>query len=131
MTARKPSQPPGLAAAGRALWRAVVGAYVLRADEVALLTHAARTADIVAGIEAELAGAPLMVAGSQGQERAHPLLTEIRGQRALLAGLLKQLGLPDATVVAAGPAAPSEASARARKAARARWGNPYGGSRGA
>lgn len=131
MTARRPSQPPGLAAAGRALWRAVVSAYVLRADEVALLAHACRTADLIAALQAELESAPVMVPGSQGQSRAHPLLTEVRGQRQLLAALLKQLGLPDTASADADDGRPSAASAKARKAARSRWGNPYGGSRGA
>ena len=67
-----------------------------------------------------------LAAGEEGQSRAHPLLPELRGQRALLAGLLKQMKLPDVQRGADDPAVPSATSVKARKAARSRWGNPYG-----
>jgi hypothetical protein len=42
-----------------------------------------------------MAGEPLMVKGSMGQMREHPLLSEARAQRALLRGLMSSLKLPD------------------------------------
>lgn len=111
----KPKTPAKLAAGGRSLWSAVVGEYELRADELRILEHAARTVDLIDNMAAELAKADLMVPGSMGQSRPHPLLTEIRGHRALLASLLKQLDLPDDNVPAL------SGSQKAGGAARARW----------
>jgi hypothetical protein len=62
-----------------------------------------------------MAGQPLTVKGSMGQEREHPLLSEIRQQRLTLARLLKQLELPDDV------AAPASRTAEGRALARARW----------
>lgn len=124
----KPKTPNGLASPGRRLWLAVVDEYELRADEMLLLEKACRSADDVARLEAELADAPLLTVGSTGQQRANPLLAEVRGMRALLASLLKQLRLPTTETDADTDAS---TSAKARKAARARWGNPQVGSRGA
>lgn len=115
MAGDKPRRPSGLGVDGRRLWSAVVGVYELRADEVHVLELAARTADDVAAVQAALAGAPLTVAGSMGQVREHPLLSELRQQRAALARLLRQLDLPDE----AGPASRSHLG---RQLPRARWG---------
>ncbi len=112
-----PRAPKGLGKDGRQLWRSVLATYRLRPDEVLLLEKAARTADDVARLEAVLEGQPLTVSGSTGQPRAHPLLIELRGMRALLAQLLRQLHLPDA--VSKGE--PLTASEQARKAALVRW----------
>jgi hypothetical protein len=111
----RPKAPAKLGAGGRSLWSAVVGEYELRADELRLLEHAARTVDLIDDMAAELAKAALMVPGSMGQTRPHPLLTEIRGHRGLLATLLKQLDLPDTD-------APGlNSSQKAGGAARTRW----------
>jgi hypothetical protein len=48
--------------------------------------------DTVERIEVELAQSSLTVAGSTGQQRANPLLGELRQQRVTLARLLAQLG---------------------------------------
>jgi hypothetical protein len=115
----KPRPPEKLGAAARRLWREVVERYELRPDEVRMLGDAAREADIIDRLEAELADAPLMVKGSMGQLVASPLVSEVRQHRSVLASLLKSLKLPDA---------PAEAqrkqtlvSEQARAAARARW----------
>lgn len=112
--------PRGFAASGRSLWRSVTERYELRVDEAKVLEEACRTADLVALIDAQLAVDGLVVAGSMGQPRPNPLLTELRGHRQLLARLLAQLAIPDAEVPGV-PAAPT--SSRAIKAARARWGS--------
>lgn len=123
-----PKPPPGLAAPGRQLWRGVTRGWQLRADEMLVLATACRTAEDTARLEEALATAPLIVAGSMQQERAHPLLAEVRGMRALLAGLLRQLDLPD--VHAAG-VKEAGTSAKARRAAAARWDHRLGRARGA
>lgn len=122
----KPRTPPRLGAAGRRLWREIVDTYELRADELLLLEKAARTADDAERLDAAVAEAPLMVTGSQGQPREHPLLAQSRQTRALLAALLKQLALPDDDAAAGTTSgrAPSTASQKAMTAARARWGSP-------
>ena len=112
---RRPSAPKGLDVTGRRLWKRVVSAYELRPDELVLLESACRTADLVVRLEAAMEGQPLTVRGSMGQQREHPLLSEARQQRGLLARLLAQLKLPDEGTV------PNKRSEQARHAAMARW----------
>lgn len=118
--------PRGLRKAGKALWAAVTDGLTLRADELATLEAACRTADTAADLQTVLDSAPgAMIEGSRGQLVLHPAIPELRQQRALLAQLLARLDLPEATG-AADQQLPGEwdgltASARATKAARARW----------
>lgn len=127
MTRKVPPVPRGLARGpGASLWRAVVGQYSLRADELVVLDSACRQVELVAKLERELTGSKLIVAGSKGQDVPHPLLGELRASRALVASLLRQLGLPDEP----GAERPAENnSSKAQRAARARWDRK--GSRGA
>ena len=105
---------------GTALYSAVTGAFELNADELQVLTMAARSADDLDALEAALVGASVMVPGSMGQERVNPLYAEIRATRALIGTLLARLKLPDEEA----DAAKSEFNtARARKAAGVRWGH--------
>lgn len=87
--------PHGLKKRGRKLWRDVIPAYQLRADELVLLETACRCVDLVDQLEADMADQPLTVKGSMGQLRENPLLSETRQQRALLNRTLAQLALPD------------------------------------
>lgn len=87
--------------------------------ELVLLGEACRTLDLIAGLDAQVTTDGVMVAGSRGQTRTHPALTEARLQRAALARLLDQLGLPADTGDQAVPSSPS--SRRASKAAQVRW----------
>ena len=87
--------PAGLSIPGQRLWRNVTEAYELRVDELVLLEVAAKTLDTVTALDAALVDQPLVVAGSMGQQREHPLLSEARQQRAALARLLRQLALPE------------------------------------
>jgi hypothetical protein len=87
--------PAGLERTGKSLWRRVSRGYILRPDELVLLEMAARTADTIAQLEAEMQGQPLTARGSMGQLREHPLLSEARQQRAALQRLLVSLKLPD------------------------------------
>lgn len=120
----QPRPPAKFGASGRRLWRTVVERYELRPDEARLLGDACREADIIERLEEALADAPLIVKGSMGQLVASPLVSEVRQHRAVLAGLLKALKLPD-------PPAEAErrqtaVSEQARAAARARWGQAKG-----
>jgi len=116
---KKPTAPRGLGRSGAGLWRRIVAGYELRPDELRLLADACREADLIDSMHTALTAGPLLTPGSMGQDRPHPLLTEIRGHRALRAQLLKQLALPDDAVRAASRS--SATTTRAQKAARARW----------
>lgn len=113
----KAKQPAGLGAAGKALWADVTGKYELRVDELRVLESAAFEADLIAGMQAGMAEAPLMVKGSMGQTVVNPLLSELRQHRATFAALLRQLKLPDDESTDQGGAL----SAKNRAAANARW----------
>lgn len=112
-----PKAPAGLGAAGRRLWRAVGDAYDLRVDEVRVLEDACRLADTIALLEASMDGQGVLVKGSMGQPVLNPLLSEQKTHRTALAGLLKQLKLPDD---AAGGVN------QARSAAQSRWRTAHG-----
>jgi hypothetical protein len=115
----KPTTPKGLDKAGSALWRDVTGKYELRADEQRILEDACRERDLLARLEAGLAGTDLIVKGSQGQDVINPIVSELRQHRSTFASLMRQLKLPDE----GGSAGDSggELSARNRAAAQARW----------
>ena len=112
--------PSGLSRWGRELWKSVVDDYELRVDELELLEHACRQPDLVDRMQGELETAQLTVKGAYNQVTAHPLVSEIRQPRTVLAGLLGKLKIPDLP----GAAVPRSArvSEAARKAARARRG---------
>lgn len=127
MTKRKPPTPADLQAAGRSLWRQVTTTYDLRADELVVLTHACRTADLLARMEAAM-GDDLTITGTVGQPRPHPLMVEARQQRLALASMLKQLRLPDDPGEYRATQAAGARSVQARKAAQARWGRHRDGA---
>lgn len=116
MTAPKP--PAALSKDGSALWRQVVSKYALRPDERGVLEDACAERDLIAQLSEALVGAPLVVAGSQGQQVINPLVSELRQHRATYATLMRQLKLPDE-----GGSSDSggELSAKNRAAAQARW----------
>jgi hypothetical protein len=109
------AMPSGLGDAGRDLWSGICGKYGLRADEARVLEDAAREADLIATLDAGMAGQDLLVRGSQGQQVINPLISELRQHRSTLAALLRQLKLPDEAADAAAR------SNSARAAANARW----------
>jgi hypothetical protein len=114
MAARR--APSGLGKAGRALWREVNAEFGLAPHEAAILVQVCRTADRLDAIEAELDGAPLTVAGSTGQPRAHPLLAEWRMQARVLESLSRALSIP-----LPGEDVGRRRSPSAREAAVQRW----------
>lgn len=121
-----PRPPVGLGRRGRRLWKSIVDEFEPTESEVVLITEACRTLDDVELLRKELADAPAVTTGSRGQEVVHPLRAELRSQRLLLAKLLAQLDVPGLEDDGAEWDGLS-ASARARKAARARWDGRGGG----
>jgi len=95
MSAVKP--PKDLNDAGTALWSSIAAKYELRPDEIARLSAACATADVIARLETAWRDSdfPMVSKGSMGQEVIHPLIGELRTQRASLASLLAGLKLPD------------------------------------
>jgi hypothetical protein len=81
--------PRGLNPAGRKLWDALNSEFALEQHELLLLENAARTADLVAGLQALLDEEGLVSGG-----KTHPALPEIRQQRITLARLLVALRVP-------------------------------------
>lgn len=108
--------PAGLTGNAESLWRDVVDAYELRADELRVLEAACREQALIDRLEAELVDAEMVVHGSQGQPVANPMVSEVRQHRMALRSLLGQLKLPDEDGRAS-----ENRSAQAREAANARW----------
>jgi hypothetical protein len=114
---------PGLAPRGRGT-RFIAWAcrtYSLERPHAELVTEAGRLLDRLDAIAERVAADGLTVAGSRGQHRPHPLLSEQRQAQLALGRLLDLLGLTE-------PVAEPEtrASALARHAAEVRWRGPTG-----
>jgi hypothetical protein len=108
--------PSDLKSRGRALWRSVVGKYVMDPAETALLHELCRTADELDALTVAMADQSPVVEGSQGQPRANPLLAEIRQHRKLAETLALALALP-----VDGETIGRRRSTNAKAAAHARW----------
>jgi hypothetical protein len=102
---------------GDRLRSSILADFDLNAAEMTLLDRAAALVDELARIEAEMAGRPLVTAGSRGQEVADPLLREHRQHSEVLQRILEAIGLP-ATGEDEGESGTSQ---RARRAAQVRW----------
>jgi hypothetical protein len=111
---RRPKRP---VSAGDRLRAAILDEFELSEAEAQLLEKAAATADLLERVEAEVAVAPLVKAGSRGQPVAHPLIETQVELGAHLVRLLGALGLPLTEDDPQG----AEVSRMARKAAMARW----------
>ncbi len=109
-------RPDGLGPRASRLWDRITGEFQLRADEAEVLEDACRTLDIVVRMEAELAVGPLWVRGSQGQEVANPISSELRQHRALFIRQMGALHLPVDEDDAAG-----RRTMMARELGKARW----------
>lgn len=108
--------PAGLGKRGRAVWRDISASYVLDPAEVSLLTELCRTLDEIDRLSAALAGVELVVTGSTGQPRPHPLLDELREHRKVADKLAASLALP-----VEGEQAGRRRSAQAKQAVNQRW----------
>jgi P27 family predicted phage terminase small subunit len=124
VSGRIPTAPSDLATRGRGrrFWKRVVSEWECSPAELELLAEACRTLDELDVLRRAVAKEGATVAGSQGQRRAHPALSELRQARGELRRLLEALGIP-AAVAASGEVegVVSLASRRATRAARARW----------
>lgn len=119
---RAPAAPKGLQAAGKALWKAVLGdlapGWQLDARETHLLVRAARCADELAVLEKAIDRDGVTVTGSRGQVVTHPALAEARQLRLTQLRLLSAIELTDP---AQAVRAATPAQARGRRAAQVRW----------
>ena len=95
----------------------MAGPFELRPDELRVLEAACRSSDELARIDEALKEAPVVVRGSQGQDVAHPLLSQALAHRRVLAALIKQLALPEED----GNRVPDALSEKRRNAANIRW----------
>lgn len=118
----KVTAPKGLAAKGKRVWKEVTKNYELRTDELDILEDICRESDLIDKLEADLVDAPLMVKGSQGQDVANPLISEVRQHRATKKSLWASLKLPDDGNVT------SIAGNQQRDAAQSRWAAAHGKS---
>ncbi len=113
--------PDGLQGPGLALWDRVTSLWELRPDEenlLSLLSYATSEADALRrAIEAD----GLVVKGSRGQPRQHPLLASLSTLRLTVLRLSAQLALPDADE----DQGRSPAQRKASHAAQTRWGPGY------
>ena len=106
-----------MAPAGRALWARILAVYDLAEQETPILVAACTTQDVIARLETLVAVEGDTVAGSTGQTRIHPALTEARAQRLVLAKLLGSLSLP---VDEVGPPRTAR-QVQASRAAQSKW----------
>ena len=118
-----PKPPSGLKAAGKRLWKAIIGdleaGWALDRRELHLLERACRCEDEMRDLEAAVDRDGPTATGSKGQVVVHPAVLECRQLRLTQLRLLAALELedPEGSATRATPA-----SKRARRAARARWG---------
>ncbi|WP_175271898.1 hypothetical protein [Prescottella equi] len=96
-SAQKPRMPRGLSAPGKRFWLKTLEVFDLSQDphRVEILEQACRVVDKIAELEKAQSGQPLTVLGSARQVTIHPLISEVRFQRGLLAQLVTKLGLPE------------------------------------
>lgn len=94
----RPRMPKGFGSAGQKLWKTVLDSFELDDEphKLEILAHACRVSDTIAELDRATANEPLTVRGSAGQMVIHPLISEVRFQRALLAQLLARLNFTPA-----------------------------------
>lgn len=116
--ATKPKAPKNLRERGRRTWDNVTSKYELRFDELDILEDVCREIDLIDSLEESLEGAPQTVRGSQGQEVANPLITELRQHRSTKKALWGAIKLPEEGNL---PAVNQQ-----RDAIQSRWANAHG-----
>ena len=119
----EPKPPSTLKAAGKRLWKAIIGdlepGWELDRRELHLLERACRTEDETRLLEAAVDKEGPTSTGSKGQTVTNPNILECRQLRLAQLRLLSALELEDP---ASGRVGATPASKRARKAAQSRWG---------
>ena len=123
MSKPKIPAPDALADTGKRVWETVTSKYDLRPDELLTLEDACAASDMIASLSQAWndEGRPLTTKGSMGQQVIHPLIGEIRTQRAARNAIWRQLKLPDD--------AESDASGETnqhRSAAQSKWAAAHG-----
>ena len=118
--------PSGLGACGRRLWADTLAVYDLCAHEKNLLLQACHTLDLINTLQRRVSRDGVMSVGYKGQPVAHPLLNELRQNRALFGSLLSRLALPDVNANGAGGTLCSVDSLQQRQAGISRWARAHG-----
>ncbi|MDY4677598.1 MAG: hypothetical protein SO360_01860 [Bifidobacterium tsurumiense] len=108
---------------GQKLWKDLTERVEFTDVELRTLENACYTVDRIAK-ERRAIGDNLIVAGSQGQDVAHPLLVHLRADEKHLAELLARLDIPDESD---GSGSAGQRSAQMRQVAANRWATAYGG----
>jgi predicted aminopeptidase len=110
--------PNGLGAEGRKLWKDIVGEFDFEGEphKRRVLFDACAVADMVQRLSEAATEAPLTTLGSQRQEVAHPVHTQLLAAREQLARMLGRLSLPETDEALAEKA--EKLSRTRRKAAR-------------
>jgi hypothetical protein len=104
--------------AGARLKSEVLELYDLTPSELIVLDEAAETADLLDRLNEELRSAPLVVAGSRGQDVVNPLVRARNDAALLLSRQLEGLRIPH---IDEEEGVSPVLVARAKKAAQARW----------
>jgi phage terminase small subunit len=89
--------PAGLSRRARAVWRDVLRDYSLESRHLTVLESALRTLDRLDAARAIVDRDGMIVAGSKGQVRPHPMLAVERDCRISLARLWRELDLDGAS----------------------------------
>lgn len=110
--------PPSLKERGGTLWSEIHSIYEFDAHETVMVEELCRTVDMIAALSDAIESDGVMLSGSQGQPVLNGAVAELRQQQQALARLLTVLNLGAA---AGGVSLQSEITARAQRAANARW----------
>jgi phage terminase small subunit len=89
-----PPMPEDLGPAGRRLWEAVTGVFIIDQHTVSTLESACRELDRAHAAEQALARAGEFVLDRYQQAKAHPAIAVARSSRLAAARLVQALGLP-------------------------------------
>ncbi len=90
-----PEPPAETGQSARRLWSEVVGRFELDEHELALLTEAVRTIDLLDRLASVVDADGPMVTSARGERVIHPAAIEARQQRVVLTRLVASLRLPE------------------------------------
>lgn len=113
--------PSYLKRSGRALWVATLKEYELSKHDQDVLEQACCTLDLIDTMRRRIENEGVMSEGYKGQPVPHPLVNEIRQNRALFAQLIARLALPDVDSAGSGAPLADVASLNLRRAAKSKW----------
>jgi len=116
-SSRAPRPPQDLRGRGRAWWRSVHATWELSEPETQLAHEIGRLLDMADALAAMIARDGVEVGDPDGPPKTHPAIPQLRASQLSLGRLIGQLGLEGAD----GHSVDTTTTARARRAARARW----------